>query len=250
MTAPVFDLDVVIWGASFFSTHFASAGNALMGTERAFTAPKFELLTGRARRFTSLATQLHIEACGALPASSAGRPSVFATCHGEIQTAHRLIGEFRDAGEVSSAHFAHSVHNTPSGLYSVATGNTAPSSTITGANAVAAAWLEAALVGRETDGPVILSIADEPVPEAFDGLGEPAGVAAAFLVGPAAPSAGGGVPARLSMEEGGQPPERTLSLLAHIVDLVIARATGSVKLGSIQPGASLRLHVTPAGTAP
>jgi hypothetical protein len=142
------------------------------------------------------------------------------------------------------------VHNTPSGLYSVATGNTAPSSTITGANAVAAAWLEAALVGRETDGPVILSIADEPVPEAFDGLGEPAGVAAAFLVGPVAPSAGGGVPARLSMEEGGQPPERTLSLLARIVHLVIARATGSVKLGSIQPGASLRLHVTPAGTAP
>ena len=245
MTMPVLDID--IRGASFFSTHCASVADALAGTERDFTAPRFALLAGRARRFTSLATQLHIEVCGALPPASAGRPAVFATCHGEIQTAHRLICEFRDSGEVSSAHFAQSVHNTPSGLYSVATGNTAPSNTITGANAVAAGWLEAALVARETDGAVILSIADEPVPDAFGGPDEPAGVAAAFLLGPAP---GGGVPARLSMEESGETPERMLSLLARIVHLVTARATGAVTLGSVQPGAALRLHVTPARMAP
>jgi len=240
-------LDIGIRGASFFSTHCASVDDALAGTEREFTAPKFALLTGRARRFTSLATQLHIEVCGALPRESAGRPAVFATCHGEIQTAHRLICEFRDSGEVSSAHFAQSVHNTPSGLYSVAAGNTAPSNTITGANAVAAGWLEAALVARETEGPVILSIADESVPEAFGGPGEPAGVAAAFLLGPATAPPGGGVPARLSMEESGELPERMLSLLARIVHLVIAGATGTVTLGSVQPGAALRLHVTRMG---
>ena len=249
MTMPVFDID--IRGASFFCTHCASADDALAGTEREFTAPRFALLAGRARRFTSLTTQLHIEVCGALPAASAGRPAVFATCHGEIQTAQRLIWEIRDSGEVSSAHFAQSVHNTPSGLYSVATGNTAPSNTITGANAVAAGWLEAALVARETGGPVILSIADEPVPEAFGGPSEPAGVAAAFLVGPgAAPAGGGGLPARLSMEESGEPPARMLSLLARIVHLVAARATGTVTLGSVQPGAALRLHVAPARMAP
>src|SRR5262249_54888684 len=162
-------LSIEIRAASFFATRFASAEQALAGTEREATAPQFALLVGRSRRFTSLLTQLHIEGCGALAAMATGRPSVFATCHGEIQTAHRILGECRDAGEVSSARFAQSVHNTASGLYAFATGNTAPSTTITGANAVAAGWLEAALIAQETGGPVLLSIADEPVPAAFRG---------------------------------------------------------------------------------
>lgn len=237
MTAPALRFEIL--AASFFATHFATAADVLAGAGRDFTAPKFAALTGRARRFTSLVTQLHIEVCGALPGATAGRPSVFATVHGEIQTAHRLICDFRDAGAVSSAQFAQSVHNTPSGLYSVATGNTAPSTTITGANAVAAGWLEAVLVARETERPVVLSIADEPVPAAFLGPSENDGVAAAFLVGPATGRPG----AWLSMDEPSEEPERPLRHLARTVHLFGERAAGVLTLGSVMPGGALRLHV-------
>ena len=154
-------IPIEILGASFFATHHASADDALAGAQRDFTAPAFRLLAGRARRFTSLVTQLHMEVLGSLPRlDAAGTPAVFATCHGEIQTAERLIADFAESGLVSSAQFAHSVHNTASGLYSIATGNAAPTTTLTGENAIAAAWLEAALVARETERPVVLSIAD------------------------------------------------------------------------------------------
>src|SRR4029078_4285607 len=84
----------------------------------------------------------------------------------------------------SSARFALSVHNTAAGLYSVATGNTAASTTIPGANAFAPAWLAAVLTVHETSRPVLLSIADEPVPALFQGPTQPFGIAAAFLLGP------------------------------------------------------------------
>jgi hypothetical protein len=137
---------VDVLAASFFSTHHGSAADVLAGRERSVTAPTYPLLVGRSRRFTSLATQMHIEVCGAIAVDGAAPPStVFATCHGEIQTAETLIADFRATAMVSSARFALSVHNTPSGLYSVATGSMAPSNTITGSNAIAAGWLEAAL---------------------------------------------------------------------------------------------------------
>ena len=59
----------------FFSTHHASAADALAGRERAATTPGYDLLVGRARRFTSLVTQLHIEMCGALHGASATPPA-------------------------------------------------------------------------------------------------------------------------------------------------------------------------------
>jgi len=66
---------VQIWKAAFFSTCHASAQDVLAGRERPFTAPAYGLLVGRARRFTSLVTQMHVEVCGALqPEASARRP--------------------------------------------------------------------------------------------------------------------------------------------------------------------------------
>jgi len=236
---------VEILGASFFATHHASPADALAGVGRAFTPPAFALLVGRARRFTSLVTQLHMEVCGGLPAhASAGDlPAVFATCHGEIQTALRLISDFRDIGEVSSAQFAHSVHNTPSGLWAIATRTAAPTTTLTGENAIAAGWLEAALLARETGGLVVLSIADEPVPPAFRGPGEAGGVAAAFLVGPAAHV---GRPAVLLIDESGGDAERPSGILARAVHACSRRDAGDLVLGAVAPGRSLRLLVSAA----
>lgn len=242
---------VQIWKAAFFSTCHASAQDVLAGRERPFTAPAYGLLVGRARRFTSLVTQMHVEVCGALQPEAHRAPAVFASCHGEIQTCERLIADFRDTSMVSSARFALSVHNTASGVYSVATESTAPTTTVTGANAIAAGWLEASLIALDAERPVLLSIADEPVPAVFRGPTEPVGFAAAFLVGPAPSPAGSGCAAELVITPCGDPegdltidPLRTLARLA---DACARRAHATIALGPIQPGAMLELRVWPPG---
>ena len=232
-------VDVV--GASFFSTHQALAADAIAGHLRPLTPPTYPLLVARARRFTSLVTQMHIEVCGALPIDAAAPPpSVFATCHGEIQTANMLLADFRANAMVSSARFALSVHNTPSGLYSVATASTAPSTTVTGSNAIAAGWLEAALTALDAGGTVLLSIADEPVPAVFQGPTETAGVAAAFLL--AAPGSKARS-AQLVMTPASDDAEvQTVDVLARAAHAAVGTTPATIRLGRIQPGHALELR--------
>lgn len=238
--------------AAFFSTCHASAQDVLAGRERPFTAPAYGLLVGRARRFTSLVTQMHVEVCGALQPEAQRALAVFATCHGEIQTCERLIADFRDTSMVSSARFALSVHNTPSGVYSVATGSTAPTTTVTGANAIAAGWLEASLIALEAERPVLLSIADEPVPAVFHGPPEPVGFAAGFLLGTAPDGAGLDCTAELAIvtREGpahadDAPGIDGLQVLARAADACVRRAPATIALGPIQPGTVLELRLLP-----
>ncbi len=223
-----------ILGASFFSTRHASAADALAGCERAFTAPTFPIVTGRNRRYTSLVTQMTLEVCGAVHAD---HPiAVFATCHGEIATAEKLIADFQANQLVSSAAFALSVHNSPSGVYSVATGNTQPTTTITGTNAIAAGWLEAVLTAMAEPGAtVLLAIADEPAPAVFRGPSEAVGVAAAFLL-----RADG--PARLALTPTAEP-VGTVHTLATAVDAIARGAAIAIPLGRIAPGSGLRLEL-------
>lgn len=232
---------VQILGASFFSTHHATVADALAGNLRAVTAPAFPLLVARARRFTSLVTQMHIDVCGSLPIDAAQPPlTVFATCHGEIQTAEGLIADFRANAMVSSARFALSVHNSPSGLYSVATSSTAAATTITGANAIAAGWLEAALTALDAGRSVILSIADEPVPAVFQGPAQTAGVAAAFLLGP---SSDAGRRAELAITATPSDHEiDTFQVLARAAHAATSAHAVTIPLGPLHPGAMLELR--------
>lgn len=246
---------IQIWKTAFFSTGHASAQEVLAARDRPFTAPAYGLLAGRARRFTSLVTQMHVEVCGALQPEAHHAPAVFATCHGEIQTCERLISDFRETSMVSSARFALSVHNTASGLYSVATGSTAPTTTVTGTNAIAAGWLEAVLIALDGDRPVLLSIADEPVPAVFRGPTEPVGFAAAFLVGAGAGavrSSAGGCAVELVVAACPDDPETGPSIdplrtLARLADACARGAPATIALGPIQPGAMLELRVAPPG---
>lgn len=235
-------ISIHVVAASFFSTHHASAADALAGTVRPITPPTFPLLVARARRFTSLVTQMHLEVCGALAIDPAAPPAtVFATCHGEIQTADMLLADFRANAMVSSARFALSVHNTPSGLYSVATASTAPSTTVTGSNAIAASWLEAALTVLDGDGTVLLSIADEPVPAVFHGPPEPAGVAAAFLLA----SGSRGRSAQLVITPASDDAEvDTALVLARTAHAATSSAPATIRLGRIQPGHAIELRFT------
>lgn len=233
---------VEVLGAAFFSTHHASAQDALAGRERPLTPPRYELLVGRARRFTSLLTQMHIEVCGALrPGTAEAASAVFATRHGEIQTAEKLIGDFRETATVSSARFALSVHNTASGLWSVATGSAVPTTTVTGDNAIAAGWLEAALAALEAGRAVLLSIADEPVPAAFEGPPSPVGIAAGFLLGPPSGS-GAGRRAQLAITRGRAENVDPLHVLARAVDSSRDAEPSAIALGNIAPGGVLELR--------
>jgi hypothetical protein len=237
---------VEIASAAFFSTHHESAAAALAGRERSFTAPAFELLVGRARRFTSLVTQLHVEVCGALRLDDKC-PAVFATCHGEIETAEKLITDVRESSVVSSARFALSVHNTASGLYSVATGSTAPITTVTGANAIAAGWLEAALIALDEDRAVLLSIADEPVPPVFRGPTHVTGVAAAFLLRPASPTGCRAELAIVAATDADEPDP--LHGLARIFQAHAAQPdhVATISVGRVRPGGTLQLRIGPEG---
>ena len=226
-----------IAATSFFSTNHESAADMLASRERVLTPPAYKLLVARARRFTSLATQMHIEVLGNLPIEP-NTTAVFATVHGEIQTADQLLADFRDNGVVSSARFALSVHNSPSGVYSVATQNTAPTTTITGDNAIAAGWLEAALtlgeVGRSDSPAVLLSIADEPVPEVFHGPGETVGFGAGFLL-----SSSTGRAAELAVVAGDDQPVDP----RHVLATLSLNEPTTLLLGRIGPGQQLQLRL-------
>jgi len=233
---------VQILGARFFSTHHESAADALAGRERPSTPPAFALLVGRARRFTSLVTQMHLEVCASLHGEAPEPPlAVFATCHGEIQTAEKLIADIRDSAMVSSARFALSVHNTPSGLYSVATASAAPTTTVTGSNAIAAGWLDAALMALAEGRTVLLTIADEPVPAVFQGPPEPVGVAAAFLL---APASSAGRPVQLAVVPSGDDGTDvgTVQTLAHAAAAALRGEPAAIDLGRVRPGARLELR--------
>jgi hypothetical protein len=237
-------MSVQVLGAEWFSTHYGSAADVLAGRERAFTPPAFALLVGRARRFTSLVTQMHLEVCGHVKAKGSALPvAVFATCHGEIQTAETLLMDIRDNAMVSSARFALSVHNTPSGLYSVATGSAAATTTITGGNALAAGWLEAALTAIAENQTVLLSIADEPVPAAFVGPREPAGVAAAFLLSPAASAGRRAELAVVPCDDDDASDVDTLQTLARALEGAVRSELSTVDLGRLRPGARLELRL-------
>lgn len=240
---------VQLLGARFFSTHHESAADVLAGRERPPAPPAFALLVGRARRFTSLVTQMHLEVCGSLHGEARGKEpplAVFATCHGEIQTAETLIADLRDHAMVSSARFALSVHNTPSGLYSVATASAAPTTTVTGSNAIAAGWLEAALTVLAEQRTVLLTIADEPVPAMLQGPPEPVGVAAAFLLAPASsiePSIGRSVQLALVPGPGDERTDiDTVQTLARTIVASLQAEPAALNLGRVRPGARLELR--------
>jgi hypothetical protein len=139
-------------------------------------------------------------------------------------------------------------------VYSVATGSTAPATTVTGTNAIAAGWLEASLIALEAERPVLLSIADEPVPPVFCGPTEPVGFAAAFLLAAAPGAAGPGCTAELAIVTRGEDPEELpeevpdidpLQVVARTADACVRRAPATIALGRIQPGALLELRVGP-----
>lgn len=242
-----FDSSLAVMGCGFFSTHHASAEAAARDERCEPQKPKFGLLVARARRFTSLVTQMHVEVCGQALATAPSdtRPhTIFSSHHGEVQIAADLIFDLLTHKSVSSARFALSVHNAPSGLVSIATANTHGTTTIAaGENSFAAGLLETFLIARERRAPVLLSYADEPIPALFGGPPNAVGTAFALLLGPEECGPLG----RISLREhngplGAQPLQGTTALAAAIAE----RRDVTVPVGSLRPSHTMEVvYATP-----
>jgi hypothetical protein len=132
------------------------------------------LLSARQRRGLSECARFMVTAAAAAleDAEIAGIdfPMVSGSSLGEIQTAEALC-EMRVRGDrrTSPALFRNSVHNTVTGLLSIASGSHAPCTSVSAGRAtVPVAILEAQLQLRHGAPRVLLVVADESVPQVFD----------------------------------------------------------------------------------
>jgi hypothetical protein len=99
-------------------------------------------------------------------------PTVFASQHGEIHRTLGLLGDLAQGEPLSPMAFSLSVHNTASGLYSIASGNTAPSTAVTaGLDTLPMALVEAMGQLQRHD-EVMVVYAEEPLPDAYRAFDE------------------------------------------------------------------------------
>jgi len=161
-------------GVGFFSPGFAGAP-ALVASraDPAALLPREGILPARARRGTSFVTRMMVDAADQAIAAAGFDihtvRTVYASAYGEVETALALLRmRHTDDGILSPARFHLSVHNTAGGLLSIAHGNRSSSTAIAaGAQTVAMGLLEAAALFHESPGPVVVVLADEPVPDAL-----------------------------------------------------------------------------------
>jgi hypothetical protein len=101
----------------------------------------------------------------AVHAPDAATPVVFASGYGDAQRCLQLLHAFAASGASSPTEFALSVHNAIGGLYSIARGDTAASSSIAaGAASAAAGVVEAAGLLADGHERVLLVCYDAPLP--------------------------------------------------------------------------------------
>ena len=96
----------------------------------------------------------------------------------------------RAEGKLSPTKFHNSVHNAASGYASIASGNCAPSTTLTGgAELVYSALVEAMCLLEAQERDVVLVLADEPLQPPFERADAESAVALALLLSPRAEAA-------------------------------------------------------------
>jgi hypothetical protein len=138
------------------------------------TAPAAALLAGPLRRRASALTRMAVEAleqaAGEAGCDLSRLASVWATAHGEHETAVEILAMMhRGEGKLSPTRFHNSVYNTASGYASIASGNRAVSTTVSGgAELVSTALLESLCLLEAGAEEVALVLADEPLLPPFD----------------------------------------------------------------------------------
>lgn len=116
----------------------------------------------RAPESVLLALTVSEQACASAAIDAASLPSVFASIYGDLAINDYMCATLRDdASAMSPIKFHNSVHNAPSGYWSIATGAMHPTSSVAAArDTFAAGLLEAASQAIERNGPVLLAAYD------------------------------------------------------------------------------------------
>lgn len=142
------------------------AGDAAIGEEP--DRPDTGFLPAMLRRRTSRVTRAALWAAHQCGADEGDWHTVFTSRHGELHRSHALLRELAAAEPLSPNAFSLSVHNTASGLYSIHTGNRAPSTAMAaGRDTLAAGVIEAAGRIRAGESRVLVVHADERPPEFY-----------------------------------------------------------------------------------
>lgn len=158
-------------------------------------APRAELLPPMLRRRTSLLTRMAAEvAAQAIAAAGLDRAQVtmiYGSVYGEIRTTIDLLEALLDPlGPLSPTKFHNSVHNTAGGYVSIAAQNRGGNAAITaGRSTLAMGLLECAGLVAAGQGPALLVIAEESLPEPLAAGRVYGPLAAAFALD--APGSGG-----------------------------------------------------------
>ncbi len=149
--------------------------------------PEVAFLPAAVRRRATRLTRMMLEvAFDATEGEDRGAMrTVFASRHGAIHAAVRILASIGKQEAVSPLQFSHSVHNAQAGLFSIAAENREASSSIAAEeDTFGHGFLEAMLhLERAGSAPVLLVIADEPVPDNLSQfVDEPEGAYALALV--------------------------------------------------------------------
>ncbi len=160
------------------------------------------------RRCTPLTRTMLTAAFGAAePAELARLRTVFASRHGSINESIGLLENVVRREKLSPATFSHTVHNAQAGLFSIAAGNRAASSSLAGQeDSWTAAWLEAlCFLERDPREPVLVVIGDVPLAETFAPLVTEAAVPYSFAAQVGAAGTGPGVELELGLLDSPRP---------------------------------------------
>jgi len=181
---------IFVRGLGLWTPGFSSPGAWCLGeSDPEATKPAANLLRGSLKRRSSLVTRIAVEAYTQAAAQAdcetESVPTVWATAHGEHSTAVNLLEMMNNGdGKLSPAKFHSSVHNTPGGYASIAAGNVAESTTLTGGSElVSAALIETMCLVESIESDAIVVFADEALKPPFEVSGSGPPLAVAFCLG-------------------------------------------------------------------
>lgn len=167
MKVYISNINVWLQGLSDASDLSLWANNKLPLPEE-FTPPKPQYYPkGQLRRLSPFSkVAMH---CLDIPqALSKNLPLVFASQHGDLAKTVKLIKDTALAEDLSPTQFALSVHNATTGLFSIATNNTAATTTISaGINSFLEGLIEASMQCQQLKTSVIYNYCDFDVPREY-----------------------------------------------------------------------------------
>lgn len=259
-------MPVVVTGLSLWTPGYGSLGAWVRGEEDAsvvdctcaWVPPR--LLRG-ASRFTRMLGEAAEQATRDAGADPKTIATVYGSDYGEIETMVVLLETiFRGDGQLSPMRFKNSVHNAASGLSSIGQGNQSFSTALAaGKRTFEASMLEAMALLHERGGAVVVSVADDVLPEPLVRLeGWEALAIGIVLEREADPARVIGTLSELAVDEAGTP--RATHFAGHplgarrvpttgaaalpLFDALISQRAGRISLAPGEEGA-LAVRVTP-----